>query len=395
MCRYLRLLIACSALAGCTEIVYDQDTHWTDDRDIPAIGDGKIIITDSGEDTLTWLDLDSLEPVFTEPVGRVAPEREGPHHGAVMTDGSAYFIGISNYVPGSGSGPHGSHGTGSVPGLMLKYDSNTHVLVGEVRVDRSPGDVRMAPDGSVVLQSHFDLLTIQEALDAGGGYDDMVAPLAVVDPVTMALEEMVPVCPAPHGIAPSADSSEVYLACWASDELGIVKLDGSFEVERYPVGPGTFNPTAPRYEPYGATVSPADGAVWISDLRTGDLRVFDPSTRTWDEDRGPVITGGSPFFTSFTSDGAFLIVPVQQTNTVVKVDAATGQVVATLPLDQADCLNPHATLVLPGDDRAVLVCEGDHINPGSVAAMTLDPFEVTAFHTVGVYPDDAILLRKP
>ncbi len=382
-------------LAGCTEVVYQFDDHWTDDRDLPELGNGKILITNSGSDTLTWFDLDSLEPVFTEPVGRVAPEREGPHHGAALPDGSAYLIGISNFVPGSGSGPHGTHGTGTVPGLMLKYDAATHVLVGEARVDRSPGDVRVTADGALALQTHFDLLRITEALEEGGTIDDMVAALAVVDTATMDLLEMVPVCPAPHGIAVAPDSSAAYVACWGSDELAVVGLADPFPVTRFDVGALGPNPASPRHEPYAVALSPADGSLWVSCLKTGDLRIFDPASQSWDDTRGPVATGGAPYFPTFTSDGSALLVPVQQSNAVIRVDPITGSVTDTLSLPFDDCRSPHAIFITPDDQRALVVCEGDHIGPGSVAVLTLQPLALVTTHPVGVFPDDAILLRAP
>jgi hypothetical protein len=40
-----------------------------------------------------------------------------------------------------------------------------------------------------------------------------------------------------------------------------------------------------------------------------------------------------------------------------------------------------------------VVCEGDHIGPGTVAIITLDPLAFVTSHPVGVYPDDAILLQ--
>jgi DNA-binding beta-propeller fold protein YncE len=388
-------LLAALLLAGCTTIVYSEDDHWDDPRDLPEIGNGKILITNSGEDTLTWLDLDTLEPVFEEPVGRVAPEREGPHHGAALPDGSAYLIGISNFVPGSGSGPHGNHGTGTVPGLMLKYDTATHELVGEVRVDRSPGDVRITPDGRIAVQSHFDQLRINDALEEGLPIEDMYSDLAIVDVATMDLLALKPICPAAHGIAMSDDSTTAYVTCWGTDELAVVTLTEPFEVTRFAAVPGEPNPADPRFEPYAVALSPADGTLWVAGL-DGVLRIFDPATETWDETRGPVfMNGGAPFFPDFDSTGATLLVPVQNINGILKVDPATGNVTDTLTLATEDCRAPHAVTILPDDQRAVVVCEGDHIGPGTVAVITLDPFELVTTHEVGVYPDDAILLRQP
>ena len=131
-------------LGACSEtVVFSDDAAWVDPKEYPAVGEGKILVTNSGDDTLSWLDLETLEPVFEEPIGRLPPEREGPHHGVAAKDGKSFFIGISNVVPGGGSGPHGSHGTGTAQGYLLKYDVATHRARG--RDARRPQPRRRAP----------------------------------------------------------------------------------------------------------------------------------------------------------------------------------------------------------------------------------------------------------
>ncbi len=383
---------------GCKEeVVFHNDDPWNDPTPYPSIGNGKILVTNSGDDSLTWFDLDTLEPVFDEVVGFYPPEREGPHHGATALDGSAYYIGLSNFVPGSGSGPHGSHGTGSSSGYLLKYDPATHRLADYAIVDRNPGDVRITPDGSMVLQSHFDLLKIQEFLE--GKVPDMDSRLAVIDADSMTKLAMIPACPAMHGIAVSADSHEAYVTCWASDELAVVDLTDlttPFTFERFPVGPGLNDPTMPSYGPYAAAVSPVDGSVWVSCLETGDVRVFDAATRTWDETRGPVVTGGAPFFGDFTADGARLYVPHQGDNAIAVIDPAVGGApVQQIALPGAACDKPHGLMITPDDAHLLVVCEGDHLGPGTVAVLMREPAAVQTFFEVGVFPDDLILLRAP
>jgi YVTN family beta-propeller protein len=328
------------------------------------------------------------------PVGLLPPEREGPHHGAAAADGKTFFVGLSNYVPGSGSGPHGSHGTGTVPGSLLKYDALTGELIGEARVDRSPGDVRLTPDGAHVVQTHFDLVKIMDVDAAGGPIEDMYAPLAIVDAATMDVK-LVPVCPAPHGVAVSADSKTAYVACYASDEIGIVDLV-SHDVTRFHLGDAPITPTTPTYQPYAVSISPSDGTVWASDLKSGDLRIFDPATGVADP-RSPIVVNGSPFFGQFSRDGKYFYVAVQTSNTFVVVDTATGTVAATLPLALAEvCRSPHAVLLTPDEKNALVVCEGDHITNGTVAVISIvNPTTpaVAKRIEVGVFPDDAFWLE--
>lgn len=381
-------ILLLGVLAACT-VEYGADDHWADQRDIPPIGNGKLLVTNSGDDTLSWIDLDSLEVVFKEPVGRIVAEREGPHHAAAMPDGSAYFVGISNFVPGAGSGPHGTHGTGTVPGYLMKFDTETHEVLGEVQVDRSPGDVRITPDGRFVVQSHFDLLKIQEALQAGGTLEDMNATVAIMRTDPFELVEKVEVCPAAHGLA--ADDDFVYVACWGSDELAIISL-ADFSVERFPVGAGAPDPTAPNYEPYGIAIAPGGDEVWVSCLRTGDLRVFDTATKTFDPD--PIsMGGGAPFFGDFLDDGSRFYVAVQGANRLGVVDTTTRAVtMIDLPFPEV-CEAPHAVLVLPGEERALVVCEGNHVDPGAIAVVNIAAGGVEDAVEVGVYPDDVVLIQ--
>ncbi|HEU5055429.1 MAG TPA: hypothetical protein VFU21_02845 [Kofleriaceae bacterium] len=396
-CVPLVAVLAAAFASGCgdEEVVFDIDDPWQEPGDWPGIGEGKIMVTNSGDDSLTFLDPATLEPSYTASTGRVPAEREGPHHGAALPDGSRYFVGISNYVPGSGSGPHGSHGTGSVRGYLLGYDTADNSLVSDVLVDRSPGDVRITPDGAFVLQSHFDLLSIVEAAQNGDDPRLLESPLAVVDSSTLELVAMIPLCPAGHGVGVAPDGSAAYVACWGSDELAVVPLGDSpsddAEVTRVPVGPGGGDPTDPLYGPYAATVSPDGGEVWVSNLEGRSLSVYDVAAGAFDEERFVSLAGGA-LFGSFSADGSRLYVPVQAPDSLVTVDPATGTVVHNLSLSSSMCRAPHGTLLV-ADDVLALVCEGDHIGPGTVVRISLAspdaPVPEDSFE-VGVFPDDLV-----
>lgn len=361
---------------------------------------GMVLVTNSGDDSVSWIDLTPtvLDQVFKMPVGLLPPEREGPHHGAVSLDGKSFFVGVSNYVPGSGSGPHGSHGLGTVDGSLLKYDVATAELIGEARVSKSPGDVRLTPDGKRVVQTHFDLKKIQDVAGTDNWtVEQMYAPLAIVDAETM-VASFVDVCAAPHGVQVSPDSKTAYVSCWASDELAIVDLDAR-TVERFPVGTAPIDPTNPTYEPYAVSLNSIDHSVWMSDQKSGDLRIFALAAGgggSWDTTRGPVPMGGAPFFGQFSRDGARFYVPVQTPDSLTVVETATGHIVGSLPFTAADCKLPHAVLLTPDEQAAVVVCEGDHIGPGAVALVDLHAPtapSLTKVITVGVFPDDAFFLK--
>src|SRR5262249_54789455 len=147
-------------------------------------------------------------------------ELEGPHHIAASPDGKYIYYNLSNYVPGTGTGPHGNHGTGTVPGSLVKLDALTNEKVGEALVDRSPGDVILSQDGKYAFVSHYDLLRLTSALTSGQGLPDSTfSDVAVVDTDTMTRIAMIPVCPTAHGEGLSADGNTLYVTCAGSDEL--------------------------------------------------------------------------------------------------------------------------------------------------------------------------------
>jgi len=393
--RVVLLAAVLASACGDDTVVFDTDNPWSETSDWPGIGDGRILVTNSGDDSLTFLDPATLEPVYTAATGRIPAEREGPHHGAALADGSRYFIGISNYVPGSGSGPHGSHGTGDVKGYLLAYDTDDNRMVGDVLVDRSPGDVRITPDGKYVLQSHFDLKAIIDAEMDGDDPSLLKSPLAVVDSATLEKVAMIPLCPAAHGIGVAPDGSAAYVSCWGSGEVAVVSLaepiTDDAEVTRVPIGVGPDDPTDPIYGPYAASVTPDGAEVWISNLEGKSLSVYDVATGEFDADRAVTLAGGA-LFSSFSADGTRLYVPVQAPDALVTVDPATGTVVHTLGLSDDMCRAPHGTLLV-ADDVLGVVCEGDHLGPGTVLRVSLAnpdaPVPEDSFE-VGVFPDDLV-----
>lgn len=399
--RGLPVLLAALPAACSEEVVFDEDNPWQADSDWPGIGAGKIMVTNSGDDTLSFLDPVTLEPAYLAATGRIPAEREGPHHGASTPDGRYYFVGISNVVPAGGSGPHGSHGTGTVDGYLLRYECESNAPAGEARVSRSPGDVRTTPDGRFVLQSHFDLVGIVEAQAAGEDPRDLQTPLAVVDTETMERVAMIPLCPAAHGLAISADGATAYVTCWGSDELAVVDIDGTpsddAEVVRIPVGPGGGDPTHPAYGPYAATISPDGAKVWVSNLEGRSISIYDIETGAMEEPRidfGDL--GGSPLFTSFSPDGSVLYVPQQSPDSLLAIDTATRTTLSTLDFTSEECRAPHATLLLDGGDALAVVCEGNHVDPGTVVRIDLtgEAPAVDEVIQVGVYPDDLVYIPE-
>ncbi len=398
-----RSFLALAAALGCIDEPGSLVTGYPDGaafpeapfwKNVPA--GGAAIVTNNYGDSLSIVDLAARASLGDLPVGLNPVEREGPHHDAVSPDGTRLFVGISNFVQGSGSGPHGAHGTGAADGYALMLDTATMALSASHRVDRSPGDVTVNAEGTRAYVSHFDLLRVIEAIDAGEPEEETYATIAVLDAATLEEIARPTVCPTPHGIRLSADGSQLYVACYNGDQIAIVDTE-TFEVTRVPVAPDVVPPPNARYLPNSVHVSPADGRVWIANLGTGELRVLDPAKRAIDTEC-IVQVGGQPYFGKFLDDGATFVLPVQGADAtdLAWIDAASCEVAERQTLAAADCRAGHMLLAGPeGDDGpGYLVCEGNRADPGTFVFFdSLRPGgKVEAVVPVGVFPDGAVLV---
>lgn len=373
---------------------YDSDSAWSQSVPLPGIGNGRYLVTNSKSDTVSLLDAERVgEPSLPElaqlPVGLNPVETEGPHHAAISPDGQTYFIGLSQNAPGSGSGPHGAHGTGSVDGSVLKYRALDHQLLGSVRVDRNPGDLILSPDGAVVAVSHFDLARVAEA--ARGEVSSPDARVILIDAQTLDVLARITVCAAPHGLAFSADGARLYVACY-SDEVAVVSMtDAQRPVTHVKVASNAGTAFTATYQPYAVAVSPLNGDVFISCLASSEVRVLESATLTMKA--STVRVNGSPLLSAFTPAGDGLWVPVQGSDTVVDVDPVTVTVRRTLPLPAASCLAVHQVTFTRDGRFALAVCEGNHLAPGSVLVLEPQSAQVHSVTKVGVYPDFIGLLK--
>ncbi|WP_224244936.1 YncE family protein [Hyalangium gracile] len=383
------------------ELEYGTEQPWPAPPALPPVGPaGRVIITNNMDDTLSLLDLDTLgsadwKELARVPVGLNPVELEGPHHAVVSPNGDFYYVGISNYVPGAGSGPHGTHGAGTADGYCLKMDASTHTLLGSVRVDANPGDVILSQDGRTLFQTHFDLLKIAEVAKRNGPEREMDSRMAILDAQTMTRKAMVSVCPAPHAVRLSPDERRAYIACW-SDEVAIVDLtQPTYPVSRVKVAPNAGTAVSPRHEPYALTVSPT-GAVWVSSLSSRSVQYLDPVTLTMNPDR-TVRLDGSPMFGAFTADGRTLYMPYQGVESIAVIDpelASPSYIPPEIPLAPSGCLNIHQVMLTPDERHGLVVCEGDHVGPGTFHVVDLAERKVVKTVQVGIFPDSVALLRR-
>jgi DNA-binding beta-propeller fold protein YncE len=393
MRAFLLFALAC----GCTQPVsFPQSGGDWPAASVPEfVHHARFAITDNLSDELSYVD--PVQPLLygNVPVGDVPVELEGPHHLAASPDGKYIYYNLSNYVPGTGSGPHGSHGTGMVPGSLVKLDAATNEELAEVLIDRSPGDIILSKDGKYGFVSHYDLLRLQAALLAGTGLPDSAySDVAVVALETMTRVAMIPVCPTAHGEGLSADGNTLYVTCANSDQVAVLDVSDRAHptvTARVNVGPTPGTLDQPSYSPYALAVSPTDGTVWISDNRSADVRVFNPGTMQMDGSK-TVNVNGVAMFSSFTPDGRTIYVPHQGDDQMTAIDTQT-LATRTLPLPPTACLNAHAFVLGPDGVNGVVVCEGDHVmRPGSIVFVNVAAFAVTGFVNVGMFSDGAAWL---
>ncbi len=369
-------------------------------------GERRLLVTNNLDDTVSVVSWDKLKvddataELARFPVGLVPFEREGPHHVSVDASGTFAYVGISNFVPGGGSGPHGVHGGGTAEGRVLKVDLVTLRTVAAQRVDRNPGDVRLSPDGSVLVMSHFDLVKIQEAQSQGiVRGPELDARLALLDPITLARRQMVPTCPAPHGVSFTPDGTKIVASC-LSDEAAVVDVAKALVGDDDAVlrtvlidEPGTG--AAPSCGPYASTMSASGQTAWISCYSSGELVAVDTTSAA----RGQSLAlPGLAVFGDVSDAGDLLAIATQDTDGIMVFDIGADDTLTTrafFPMPQNRCVLPHAVVFLDDDSTLALVCEGNKRDAGTIAAVDVANGVVLGAVAVGLFPDDIAVQVMP
>jgi hypothetical protein len=380
------------------EVVYDGAGFGRDPPALGALG-GRLVTSNSGDDSLSVVDPAPGGAVTRLPVGFSPVELEGPHHLSADPQGRYVYVNLSLSVKGSGSGPHGAHGAGTVPGYVLKLDARDGREVGRAQVDPNPGDNVLTRDGKTLFVTHYDLIRWATHFDHQRDLAD--SQLVAVDTDTMVAGRRIPICPAAHGVRLSGDEHTLFATC-GPDEIAVVDLTADpWAVRKVPL-PGARETASCQRCPYALGVAP-DGSVWVSSTGAtgsrGGLDLFDPATGTFDPSRAVILTG-SAFFPSFTGPAGDyrLYVPEQgPAGDRLRLfgPGAPGSPpveVGSLLFSERDCLNAHALLVGADQRQGYLVCEGNHKGPGTLAWLDLTGPSLVAAVPVGVYPDGVTLV---
>ena len=348
------------------------------------------LVTNSLSDSVSVVDLSTGSVIAERPVGRNPVDIDGPHH--IVVDGDREFAYIAlSYPVATAQGPHAIHGSSVQPGWVQKLSLGDLSVVAQVRVDPSPGEIVVSPDGSLVITSHFDLLRATQNPD---DIEAARATIAIIETASMAMlgsppARFVPVCVAPHGMVISPDGGALYVACYGEDRIAVVNLgDLDAAVEYVDVGPGVSGFGSPSFGPYALRFVD-DATMAVSNTVSKDVRFFSTSSGAFDAAQ-TLTTLGAPYFPGVLPDGR-LAIPTQQPDALYVIDL-TGAVETEVYNFGNECPLPHVVSAV-GPDVAV-VCEGDKQGNGSLAVLGPD-FDVAATLPLGVYPDSLLPLEVP
>ncbi|HEU4406177.1 MAG TPA: YncE family protein [Polyangiaceae bacterium] len=350
-------------------------------------------VTDGGADTLTVVDLSARRAVGAVPIGLYALDRDGPRHLAFDPAGGQLFVAMAYPRPPGAPGSHAAHVGGTAFGKVVRLGLPDFEPRGVVSVGQGPGDLVLGRGGSRLVITHFDLETARDP-----DPDQREAEVYVFDDASGLTEASVPrivrPCVAPQGVALAGPGAErAWLACYGDDRIVALDLEqpGAPVVVSLDLGPSPAQPGVPRFGPYAATLSPAGDRMLVGTIETERALVeVDLAAATL---KTVYRSEGAVFFPAYAPDGGAAFVPTQAPDRVLKIDTATGEVLAERSFTSAECLRPRQAAFVDLLGEPWVLCEGDSRGPG--VALALDPvtLETRAAVATGVAPDRFVVVQ--
>lgn len=363
------------ALAGCgaepSEMTPFPERRVQFDRAATNLG----YVANRHSDTISVVDLDTMTLVGSSAVGLDPVEIDGPRH--VIIDRERHLAYVVLSYPLAVANAH--HQEDEQRGYVQVLSTADLRPLGELVVDPSATDIALSSDGRVLAVSHFDE---QRALAPTLGLEARRAALALVEPAAAipsgtASVRWLGVCIAPSAVVFDETGARAFVACTGEDSVAVVDMASASVIARVPAGELTTN------KPFSLSTNRSRAKLVLSNQVAGSVVVL--SMEDTPLALSTTFVSGIPFQAGWLDDERF-VVPVQDPDGAVLVDAADGTIGISKRYDPGACDKPgHATST--ADRRLYLVCEGDQYQPGRVVQLDPNTLEILAGVDVGIYPD--------
>lgn len=328
-------------------------------------------------DTVSVVDLDAGRLLGAAPVGRDPVDTDGPWH--VVVEPAAGLALVAYSYPDSNVSPHAaSNGNNGRLGYVAAFELSDFAPLGELRLDVTPADVALSPDGGMLAVSHYDTL---KALGADSP-EARRANVAFVAPAELAAgtatATRVSACAAPSSIAFGKDDSRLYVACTGDDTLTVIDGRQSRVVASVPAGDFPVN------KPYGLSKNDSADRLLVTNQVANSVVLF--STEDPPAQLSVAHLDSVPAFAEFLAGDAEYIVALQNPDGGARVDAASGAVLVSRSYSTNECERPSAPRRLK-KDRWFMVCQGSGYTPGKLVELDPSTLAVSNPIDLGLLPE--------
>lgn len=365
-------LVACAPDAG-TEAPIDAFPNRR-----PKLTDGKLLgyVANNASDSISVIDLEQMQLLGEAPVGRDPVDIDGPS--PLSIDGASGLgytaLGYPQSVVGAHEQVAGAQGRN---GYVLALDLVDLAPVGETRVEIEPSNIAFDGATGRLAVSHSDTA---RALNVAAPVEERRATVGLMNAEGLPRaskhdldEAFVPVCVVPGALEFGNNAKRLYVACTGEDRLGIIDTGSESVVTLSPTGSRSFN------KPVALVVG--EPGILVSNEVSRSVALL--SAADTPELLAEVFLQGIPRFGVFTSDKEVLV-PVQATDGLVRIDLESASVVQEVHYAREDCEAPASLSQYKGE--LWLVCESDHYRPGRLVRLDPDSLEVESGVALGLFP---------
>jgi YVTN family beta-propeller protein len=273
---------------------------------------GKVTVINSSNDSIVAI-------VDFQALGFSAHPK--PHHIVVEPDGSYWYVSLVG------------------DNAVVKLDRANHVVA----------KAETVTPGLLAIDRSSDLLYSTRSMSAVNA----PARIAVINRLSMSVEEVEVLVSRPHGLAIAPDGKHAYVASLGTNQIAV------YDAAREHVGIVEVPGGDTSQVMVQLAVSPDGRTLVATSQLTGKLLVFDLADPQQPKLVQRVNTGDWPWLVTFTPDGAEVWVPNQRSNDVTVVDAKRWSVITTV---KGDFAQPDG-IAISGDGKQVFVANHntDHI----------------------------------